>query len=363
MSGIAANGRPKPYKMKKRPDLQYSGQIGKGKRKSMDGTTMSMETTIQPGGAVGNGKKKKGLTGSTLKLIAIGAMFIDHFGAIVLEHYLMQHMDELTEMVSTGQGGKLMAIYMIDMVLRLIGRLGFPIFCFLLIEGFNYTRSRAKYAVRLGLFALISEVPFDLGFNNQILEFTYQNVFFTLFIGLLTIWGIDALRKKTDEKLKGTGGAVLQFLGIAVITAVGMVAAELLRTDYAAIGVGTIVVMYLSKKNYKAWLGILCAVAIACMANSYGLSWEAWIFGGVLLLVLLIIFLTAAKRSGNGRALAAGCCILTVAMPMEVTSFATAPLAAAYNGQRGLKLKYVFYLFYPLHILFWYFVCVCLGIY
>lgn len=68
---------------------------------------------------------KKGLTGSTLKLIAIGAMFIDHFGAIVLEHYLMLHLEE----IQAGDG-KLMSIYMIDMVLRLIGRLGFPIFAF-----------------------------------------------------------------------------------------------------------------------------------------------------------------------------------------------------------------------------------------
>lgn len=301
---------------------------------------------------------KKGLTGSTLKLIAIGAMFIDHFGAIVLEHYLMLHLDQMQ-----AGDGKLMSIYMIDMVLRLIGRLGFPIFCFLLIEGFGYTRSRGKYAARLGLFALISEVPFDLGFNNQILEFTYQNVFFTLFIGLLTIWGIDAFLKKADEKLTGTGGAVLRFVITAVITAVGMAAGELLRTDYAAIGVGTIAVMYLAKKNERAWLGIMGAVSVACMAISYGFAWESWIFGGILLVVLLIVFLTAGKRPGNGRTLAAGCGVLTIAMPVEFTSFATVPIVASYNGQRGWKLKYVFYLFYPLHILFWYFVCVCLGIY
>lgn len=329
----------------------------------MDGTTVSMEKNIQPQGAAYGRGKKKGITGSTLKLVAIGAMFIDHFGAIVLENYLRQHLEELTNMASTGQGGKLMTIYMLDMLLRLIGRLGFPIFCFLLIEGFDYTRSRAKYAVRLGLFALISEAPFDLGFQNKILEFTYQNVFFTLFIGLLTIWGIDALWKKTEEKMKGTGGAVLQFAGIAAITAVGMIAAELLRTDYAAIGVGSIVVMYLSKKNYKAWLGILCAVSVACLAESYGTIWGFWISGGVLLVILQVIFLTVAKKPGNARTLAAGCGVLTISMLQEFTAFATVPLVSAYNGQRGLKLKYVFYLFYPLHILFWYFVCICLGIY
>lgn len=332
----------------------------------MDAGTITMETDVQSE-QTGGEKKGKGLTGSTLKLIAIGAMFIDHFAAIVLDRYLIASgfLNIITDpaQLSQPENKPLLIIYMIDMIMRLIGRLGFPIFCFLLVEGFGYTRSKVKYASRLALFALISEIPFDLALHDQVLEFTYQNVFFTLLIGMLTIWGIDTFWKRTDEKIKGKGGMFLQLLGIAAITAVGMAIAELLRTDYAALGIGTIVVMFLARKNYKAWLVIMSAVAAESMLQFYGLTnMEGWIFGGILWIVLLVIFLVACRKPGNGRAMAAGCGILTIGNPIEFTAFATVPLVANYNGKRGLKLKYFFYLFYPLHILLWYLVCVWLGV-
>ena len=73
-------------------------------------------------------------------------------------------------------------------VMRFIGRIGFPVFCFLLIEGFLHTSSKKKYATRLFLFALVSEFPFDYALFNTPFAPGYQNVFFTLFLGLLTIW-------------------------------------------------------------------------------------------------------------------------------------------------------------------------------
>ena len=110
---------------------------------------------------------KKGITGSTLKIIAIIAMFIDHFAAIVMDRYLFAS----GFYVRDTESGILaidpsipngMMIYWIDVALRLIGRIGFPIFCFLLIEGFIHTRCRWKYLLRLTIFALVSEIPFDL---------------------------------------------------------------------------------------------------------------------------------------------------------------------------------------------------------
>lgn len=333
----------------------------------MDTGSILAETNIQSEQMRIDGEqKRKGLTGSTLKLVAIVAMLIDHFAAIILDRYLIAAgFLDITEPAQLYQpeNKPLLMIYMIDMVMRLIGRLGFPIFCFLLIEGFGYTRSKVKYASRLALFALLSEVPFDLAFQNQLLEFTYQNVFFTLLIGMLTIWGIDILWKRIDGKIKGKGGSILLFVGIAAVTAVGMLCAELLRTDYAAVGVGTIVVMFLARRNYKAWLVVMLAVAVESILQYYGPGkLVGWILGGTLFVVLLAIFLTVAKKSGNGRTMAAGCGVLTIAMPIEFTSFITVPLVAAYNGKRGLKLKYVFYLFYPLHILLLYLVCFIMGI-
>ncbi|HAQ39725.1 MAG TPA: conjugal transfer protein TraX, partial [Clostridiales bacterium] len=65
------------------------------------------------------------------------------------------------------------------MIGRGIGRLSFPIFCFFLVEGFLHTSNTKKYLLRLGIFALISEIPFDLVFNHTILEIGYQNIYFT----------------------------------------------------------------------------------------------------------------------------------------------------------------------------------------
>ena len=99
---------------------------------------------------------KKGLNSFQLKCIAIVTMLIDHIGAI---------------------------IFPTQMGFRIIGRFSFPIFCFLLVEGFHHTKDVKKYMIRLGIFALISEIPYDLAFRNVFLEFERQNVFFTLLLG------------------------------------------------------------------------------------------------------------------------------------------------------------------------------------
>ena len=106
------------------------------------------------------------VTGSTLKLVALFTMLIDHFAATVI-----------LQIANTGTGGKtLIDIYW---VMRSIGRMAFPVYCFLLVEGFKYTHSRLRYAARLFIFALISEIPFDLALNNAVLEYKSNNVFFT----------------------------------------------------------------------------------------------------------------------------------------------------------------------------------------
>lgn len=267
-----------------------------------------------------NGEKvqgrKKGLSGSTLKLIAIVAMFIDHFAAIILDRYLVSIgiLSLNQDTVLLPENRTMLIIYCIDLAMRLIGRLGFPLFCFLLVEGYYHTRNKAKYGMRLAMFALISEIPFDLGFKSQVLEFTYQNVFFTLFFGFVMIWGIDEFNMQMKEKFEGKLRLFLCILGTVSITVAGGVIVELLKTDYASIGVITIVLMFLLHK--KSFAG----------------------------------------------SMALGCFALTVRMPVEITSFITVPLVAKYNGTRGLKLKYFFYLFYPVHILLLALVCMAMGI-
>ena len=156
----------------------------------------------------------KGLSGSTLKLIAIIAMVIDHIGAALLGRFLMSYgyldavMSGSQEEIATWISGH-STLYLTYWVIRMIGRVAFPIFCFLLVEGFQRTRHMKKYVLRLGLFAILSEIPFDLATHSQVLEFTYQNVFFTLFFGLVAMIGYDQIcrrqwfsAKKVDQFAK-----------------------------------------------------------------------------------------------------------------------------------------------------------------
>ena len=152
---------------------------------------------------------KWGFSGSTLKMIAIISMLIDHTAAVLVDqqtHDILYHS------------------------MRNIGRIAFPIFCFLLVQGFMHTKNLMKYATRLGVFALISEIPFDLAFYGDFLSFEHQNVFFTLFIGLLVLIGL----KKSENS------PLLNFLPIGL----GCILAMFLQTDYSIFGVLLIVFFY-----------------------------------------------------------------------------------------------------------------------
>ena len=114
------------------------------------------------------------LNGSWLKILAIVTMTIDHAAALYFWNHPSFHITLFTI------GNRTITLYVL---MRLIGRLAFPIFSFLLVEGFLHTHNRIKYGVNLFLFALISEIPFNLACSNA-LFYHSQNVFFTLFIML-----------------------------------------------------------------------------------------------------------------------------------------------------------------------------------
>ena len=106
--------------------------------------------------------EKPGISGFTLKVIAILSMLIDHTGAAVVEKAILK-------LPSVTGNADLLAFWTrTDQVMRAIGRIAFPIFCFLLVEGFIYTRDVKKYAGRLLLFALLSEFPFDLALKQGV---------------------------------------------------------------------------------------------------------------------------------------------------------------------------------------------------
>lgn len=130
----------------------------------------------------------------------------------------------------------------IDRILRYIGRSAFPIFCFLLVEGAVHTHDIGKYARRLLVFALVSELPFDLALRNHFPWWAHQNVFCTLALGLLAI---QIFRKSAGREWRGVAA-----LGAAAILA------EVCNTDYGATGVLVITVMYLLRENRIAALAV-----------------------------------------------------------------------------------------------------------
>ena len=166
-------------------------------------------------------------------------MLIDHIAATVIIRILKF-------------GGYNDGLYQLYRVMRNIGRIAFPIFCFLLVEGFMHTRDREKYALRLGCFAAVSEIPFDLAFNGKVLEVGYQNVFFTLLLGLLTMMAYDAVMNQSRWSVwKRTALSTIAILA-------GMFAAEFLSTDYGALGVLCIMVFYLFRRSISFTHFIRC---------------------------------------------------------------------------------------------------------
>ncbi len=238
-------------------------------------------------------ERSKGCTGSTLKLVAMGTMLIDHVAAVLL-----------TRMYLAGWLGA--EFYDVILVLRMIGRVAFPIYCFLLVEGFQRTGNYRRYLRRMVLFALISEVPFDLSLSAEVVHLEHQNVMFTMTIGLLAMYGMKWVAEK--KLLKGKY-LIVQLL----IAAVAAGTATLLKTDYS-------------------WAGVLCICAM-------------YLF----------------KASNAGRALL-GNAFLIMINTLEVAGLFSVPLIGSYNGERGLKIKYFFYMFYPAHLLVLYIICVLLGI-
>lgn len=240
-----------------------------------------------------NYAKKTGLTGSHLKWIAIITMFIDHTGAALLELGLLP---KVADAVLAGNSFDYVMAdyhfwYRFDDVLRAIGRLAFPIFCFLLVEGFLHTKDVKKYALRLGLFALISEIPFDLAFNEKLLEFSYQNVFFTLLIGLLMLIGLKYFEETLPPHISW-----LRF----IVALTGILLAVFFRTDYDAFGIMLIFLLYEFRSLPK----------LRCIAGA-----------------ILMLF-----NSTTG-------CLAFL-------------LIWFYNGERGKQLpKYFFYAFYPAHLM------------
>ncbi|MDE7131662.1 MAG: conjugal transfer protein TraX [Lachnospiraceae bacterium] len=184
-------------------------------------------------------------TNAGLKNIAYVTMFIDHFFAVVIMEMIRRQSaagyetDLLRQIYSAG---------------RAVGRISFVLFAYLAVEGFLHTRSRRAYLSRLGIFALVSEVPFDLAFSGEIVDRGSQNVFFTLFLGVFTLtvweWAGNNVRQVQgccpDRRDRCWWAYVIAFRAVQSGTvACCCVIAYALHTDYKYMGVLLIFTFYL----------------------------------------------------------------------------------------------------------------------
>lgn len=203
--------------------------------------------------------------------------------------------------------------------LTFIGRMAFPLFAFMIAEGFVHTSNFRKYALRLLVFALISEIPFNLFYSSSVFYPFHQNVIFTLLIGLLAIKVIDIyLQKRTPLNLV-----------YATLAAVGLpLLAEIAMTDYGAIGVMTVIVFYLFRNMRYTWLLQLIALFILNVVIFQGFYIPIEILGqqiefptqGFAVFAMIFIYLYNGAKGGGGKI-----------------------------------MQYSVYLFYPLHMLILYF--------
>ncbi len=222
-----------------------------------------------------------------LRLIAMGAMLCDHLWATVISGNLWMTM---------------------------VGRIAFPIFAFLIVEGFFHTRNVQKYALRLLIFALLSELPFNLVQGGDWFYPFGQNVMWTLLLGLLCLDRLEKLRGQHIGPKAGLRMA-LAILGFAL-------AATVTLTDYAGYGVLTVVVFYAFRGNsWRSRLGQLVGLAL--------INW-VWVKGMTI--------------------------PLAFGLELPIQGFAVLALLPiwCYRGRQGLHnraAQLAFYAFYPVHLL------------
>ncbi|QAT40398.1 TraX family protein [Clostridium sp. JN-9] len=217
-----------------------------------------------------------------LKLLACLFMFIDHAGFILFPKMI---------------------------ILRLIGRMAFPLFAWFISEGYIHTGNFKKYILRLSIFAIALESPFIL-FSSyfQSAGIDTLNIFFTLSLGLLSIYAYDKAENNLSKVL---------------FPAIIALSAQLIKADYGFYGVITILLFYIFNNNFfkTALYQIIFNLIYAGALISYNLINNTAIDSFVILQMYSLFSLLFIKL---------------------------------YNKKQGKKMKYFFYIFYPAHIILLY---------
>ena len=246
----------------------------------------------------------KKLSGYQIKYIALLSMLLDHIG-VIFQSNLSKNM---------------------YFVLRAAGRLSFPLFSFILVEGFFHTKNRKKYQQRLFIFALLSELPYDLAFQyipaktpGVLLQlqhplmafstaFQQQNVLFTLFLGFTAMLRMERTQSYRPYSIYKNIDTLILFCCLS----------EIFQTDCGAAGILCIFFFYsFYKEKEGKYTHFTIKEGLVCTAPA-----------------ALLTYIPP--------------------FPVQIFAFADTLLLQLYNGEKGKGNKYIFYLFYPLHLLILY---------
>ena len=189
-------------------------------------------------------------------------------------------------------------------VLRCIGRLAFPLFAFMAVEGYLHTRSLKKYLLRLLMLAVISEIPFDLLVSGSVFDPMHQNVIWTIILGLCCIRAFENISADLNKMLS------------AVVIIASLAAAIIARVDYSSAGVLTLLAFYAFRGN-----------TVRCR----------------LMQLLSLAFINLVLLGGIG-----------FAFPYQALAVLSLPIIWLYDGSQGPHngfIKAANYLFYPAHML------------
>ena len=215
------------------------------------------------------------MSGTTLKWIAVISMLIDHTAEVLINHNAA-----LTDPIWA----------QIYVLMRGIGRIAFPIYAFLLVEGFRNTSDYKKYLITMVITALVSEIPYDLAIRGKIWDFSSQNAMITMCICLVMLKCLDLFKETSGF----TGGMLKVLILIAAIV----------------------------------WVSIFRA--------EYGLC------------MVLLVFVFYVFESKNVLKTVLGCIISLMYVTGPIAFYGI----WCYTGERKNRInKYVYYAFYPLHLL------------
>lgn len=220
-------------------------------------------------------QEKHQINGAVLKYIAFISMFIDHFNKAIITPYLNYQQP----------------LVAISTIFDIIGRIAFPIFAFMIVEGFYKTKSRGKYLRNLLIFAIISEIPYDMFQSKVFINNRSQNIMWALALGLLTLIIVDKLKEKINNKYTWLIISIL-------IVGVNAIIATLLSFDY----------------DYYS------------------------------IIIIFILYLFYDKRL-------VGSLISYLVIIKEVYAILGFAVINFYNGEKGRQNKLFNYLFYPVHLL------------